>query len=42
MERRFHSPYKHWVAGLFTELGVLSGFVAVLIVISVVVYWIFR
>lgn len=41
MERRYHSPYKHWVTGLFTELGVLSGFVAFLILLAFVVYWVF-
>ena len=41
MERRYHSPYKHWVTGLLTELGVLSSFVALLIVLAIVVHWIF-
>ena len=40
MERRYHSPYKHWVTGLLTELGVLSGFVVFLIGLAFVIHWI--
>lgn len=39
MERRFHSPYKHWVTGFFAELGVLVAFVVVLIVIALATAW---
>ncbi len=39
MERRYHSPYKHWVEGLLVELGVLAGFVILLIAVSFLVSW---
>jgi hypothetical protein len=39
MERRFHSPYKRWVAGLITEVSVLIGFVVVMALVAVLVVW---
>lgn len=39
MERRFHSPYRHWVEGLFVEFGVLSGFVLLLIALVALTVW---
>lgn len=39
MERRFHSPYKHWVSGLAIELAVIAGFAVALALVAVFVVW---
>jgi hypothetical protein len=39
VENRFHSPYKHWVRGLFAEVVFLSLFVIALALIGVAVVW---
>jgi len=39
VENRFHSPYKHWIRGLFSEVVLLSLFVIALALIGVAVVW---
>lgn len=34
MEIRFHSPYRHWILGLLTELAVFSGFMGLVALIA--------
>jgi hypothetical protein len=41
LERRFHSPYKHWVAGFWFEILVFTGVVFVLSAAAVLAAWLF-
>lgn len=40
MELRFHSPYRGWVTGLLTELGVFFGFLIAMALLALVASWI--
>lgn len=39
MERRFQSPYRHWVSGLIIEVAVLAGFTIALALLAAAVSW---
>jgi hypothetical protein len=41
MERRFHSPYRHWLSGFGFELLVFAGTVVVLSLAALLTAWIF-
>ncbi|HSK46900.1 MAG TPA: hypothetical protein VLA05_02720 [Coriobacteriia bacterium] len=41
MERRFHSPYAHWISGLVFELGIFFAFILTMIVVALLAGWIF-
>jgi hypothetical protein len=41
MERRFHSPYRHWIAGFGFELLVFMGTIAVLSIAALITAWLF-
>lgn len=36
MERRFHSPYRHWLTGLLVELVTFAAFLVVTSLIALV------
>lgn len=40
MERRFHSPYRHWMSGFAFELAVFVGFVAAVAAVALLFAWI--
>ncbi len=40
MERRFHSPYRHWLLGLCAEIGVFVSFVAFCALLALVASWV--
>jgi hypothetical protein len=41
LERRFHSPYRHWVAGFGFEILVFTGMVIVLSSAALLAAWLF-
>ena len=42
MERRFHSPYRHWFAGFLFEVLVFTGVVVVLSAAALLAAWLAR
>lgn len=42
MERRFHSPYAHWISGFAYEAALFAGFIGVLVAVSLLAMWIGR
>jgi hypothetical protein len=40
VEIRFHSPYRHWIFGLLTELATFAGFIAAAALLALAAAWI--
>lgn len=38
MERRYHSPYKHWVSGFLFEVALFLAFMAAMAVMAFVLF----
>lgn len=37
MERRYHSPYRHWVSGFLFEVALFIGYLLALAAMAIVV-----
>ena len=40
MELRFHNPYRGWLKGLLTEVAVFAAFLAVVVALALLAFWI--
>jgi hypothetical protein len=40
VELRFHSPYRHWLVGLLTEVVLFLGFIALAALLALAAAWI--
>jgi hypothetical protein len=39
LERRYHSPYRHWFSGFLFEVAVFGCFLAALAAMSLAILW---